>query len=83
MELNIPNPDARFMAEAFGIDPEREAELECRLEELWMRNREVPVATRWHHLVADIAFFCNGPEELSWCLIVECAWLQKMGRRIA
>ena len=82
MELNVPNPDALNMPDAFGIPDERLFELEDGLRKLWDSVGPDPVKMRWHHLAVDIAAFCNTKEELFHCAVIQCGMLQRAGRRI-
>lgn len=82
MELNMPNPDAKEFPDAFGITPERQQELSKHLND--MVERWIPGSLlRVHHIISNIAFFCDGPEELAYCLILHMGWWQRRGHELA
>lgn len=83
MELHIPNPDARYLSDAFGITPERLEELEEAHEVYWKSYGPVAQNARWHHVIADLASLCNNTEELAYSIVCHCALLQQLGRKIA
>lgn len=83
MELNIPNPEARYLSDAFGITPERLEELERAHEEYWKSYGPEGHLSRWHHVIADLANLCNTVEEFAYTMVIHCAWLQQLGRKIA
>lgn len=82
MELNIPNPEAWNLEEAFGITLQRSDELYKALRDLWLSVGPDPVMMRWQHVVVEIAAFCNSTEELALCLVIHCGQLQHHGRWI-
>ncbi len=82
MELNIPNPDAKDVPEAFGISPERQRELADKLNEMvgtWIPGNLLRV----QHILCDIAFFCEGPEEFAYCIVLHMGWWQRRGHQLA
>ncbi len=83
MELNIPNPDTHYLSDAFGITPERVEELDRAHEALWLSYGPDGATCRWQHVIAEIAHLCNTTEELAYILVIHCAWLQRLGRKIA
>lgn len=82
MELNMPNPDAKDFPEAFGITPGRQFELSNHLDA--MINSWTPGnLLRVHHILSDIAFFCSGPEEFAYCVVLHMGWWQRRGHELA
>lgn len=82
MELNMPNPDAKEFPDAFGITPERQTELSKHLDamvESWTPGNILRV----QHIVSDIAFFCNGPQEFAYCVVLHMGWWQRRGHELA
>jgi hypothetical protein len=82
MELNIPNPDNPDFPLAFGITPERQQELSNHLNAMvdsWVPNNIIRV----QDIVCDIAFFCRGPEEFAYCIILHMGWWQRRGHQLA
>lgn len=82
MEFNMPHPDAHDSPEAVGISPARQQELSEHLNQ--MVKSWVPGSLlRTHHIWADIAFFCKGPEEFAYCLTLHMGWWQRRGHQLA
>lgn len=82
MELNMPNPDAKDVPDAFGISAARQRELADKLNA--MVNRWTPGnLLRVQHILSDIAFFCNGPEEFAYCIVLHMGWWQRRGHELA
>ena len=82
MELKMPHPEETDFPLAFGIDPERQLELSQKLNA--MVNSWIPGSLlRVHHIMCDIAFFCNGPEEFAYCVVLHMGWWQRRGHELA
>lgn len=82
MELNMPNPDAKEFPDAFGISAVRQKELsEClnKMVDSWQSGQLLRV----HHIISDIAFFCQGPEEFAYCVVLHMGWWQRRGHELA
>lgn len=82
MELNIPNPEARYLSDAFGITAERLEELERAHEAYWLSYGPDAQTARWHHVLADLANLCKTTEEFAYTMVIHFGWLQRLGRRI-
>jgi hypothetical protein len=82
MELNMPNPDALDFPEAFGITPERQNELSKFLDAM-VKSWKLDTVLRVQHIIADIAFFCEGPEEFAYCVVLHMGWWQRRGHALA
>lgn len=82
MELNIPNPDARNLEEAFGVTLKRSDELYKAMDDYWKSYGAEAQTVRWQHVISDIAAFCNSTEEIALCLVIHCGQLQYSGRWI-
>ena len=83
MDFNIPHPEERYLSDAIGITPERLEELDRAHEELWKSYGPDGCLARWHHVLADIANLCHSVEEFGYCMVIHCATLQHLGRKIA
>jgi hypothetical protein len=84
MELNIPNPASKDFCEAVGISPDRQQELSKALDAMVARLNSGPMKLiQMHHTFAEIASFCNAPEELVYCTVLHCAWHHRRGRILA
>lgn len=82
MELNMPNPEAKEFPDAFGISAERQQELSKNLDK--MVNSWTPGSIlRVQHIIFDIAFFCKGPEEFAYCVVLHMGWWQRRGHELA
>lgn len=82
MELRMTDPDHPEFPLAFGISPERQDELSKHLDAMvkgWVKGDLIRV----QHIVCDIAFFCDGPEELAYCVILHMGWWQRRGHELA
>lgn len=82
MELNMPNPDAKDFPEAFGITPERQEKLSKDLDAM-VKSWTPGNVLRVQHIVSDIAFFCDGPEEFAYCVVLHMGWWQRRGHELA
>lgn len=84
MELNIPKPASNDFCEAVGIGPERQQELSKALDAMVARLNAGPLKlVQMHVTFAEIASFCNGPEELVYCTILHCGWHHRRGKILA
>lgn len=83
MELHMPNPEAKEFPDAFGITPERCTELSHCLDAMVKSYGQELQWVRVHHIIADIAAFCDGPEELTYCVILHMGWHQRRGHQLA
>lgn len=82
MELNIPNPDARYLSDAFGITPQRVDELDLAHQAYWDSYGPDGATARWHHVLADLAALCKTKEEFAYIMVIHFGWLQRLGRKI-
>lgn len=82
MELNIPNPDAKEFPDAFGISAKRQEELSKNLDTM-VNGWTTGSVLRVQHIISDIAFFCQGPEEFAYCVVLHMGWWQRRGHELA
>lgn len=84
MELNIPNPESNDYCEAVGISPERQQVLSKSLDAMVEKAESGLLRIeKMHNVFAEIASFCNGPEELIYCTVLHCGWQARRGRILA
>ena len=82
MELNLLHPDLVDFPAAYEISPARQQELSRHLDNMVRKWGDDPVVVTTARIARDIALFCQGPEELSYCLTLHMGWHQRRGLQL-
>jgi len=83
MELILTNPDSKNFPDAYGISPERQQELSRHLDDMVRKWGSDPIIVTTARIAYQIGLFCQGPEELAYCLILHMGWHQRRGLQLA